>query len=335
MTLNNKLQVPTTLNFDPARAMELANLIWLANVQYDENKQNKNPWQNGTQIVGSNQLNFNAPTSTGDGTIQYNLLSSFWFTEVAFLELSTVPFGFIVERVIQGKIEIFIVFRGTREKAEWIDNTEFDQVPFLKDDGSLGKVSRGFNKIFTRKYDDLFGVGLFNPIGRDPLNTLQKRSIQQTILDTLEQCPVDAEIYITGHSLGGALATLATLSVVQQTNLSSPILYSFASPRVGNKMFAEQFDGLDCYRIANSEDLVPTVPPATSDLVGDEIKKDQTLSIAEKNRLDALDSLRGLFSGTLLKQDYEHVGYSLYFTDHRGSVSFNHNLEQTYRQAIS
>ncbi len=336
MTLISQLQVPNTLLFKSNQAMELANLICLANIQYDQ-IQNKQPWlpaQTG-KLLGSTKLDFDPKTGQSSDLVEYNLLSTFWVTEVSFLTTSTVPFGFIASRDIGGKLGIFIVFRGTREKAEWIDDFQADQEVFLGDN-ALGKISLGFHKILTKSYDDLdLPVKLLNENKDSGLTLLQQQSIEQTILKTLNNntlCPLNAEVYITGHSLGGALATLATLLTAKRTNFTKPVLYSFAAPRSGDRAFANQFKDLECYRIANSEDLVPNVPPATSTLIGDEMK--QILSIVQKNRIEALNDLKGFFSGNLLRQDYEHVGVPLYFTDHRGSISYNHNLEETYRQAL-
>jgi triacylglycerol lipase len=336
----SKIQVPNTLSFNSDLAMELANLIWLANIQYDYSQKDAKdihhwPPQETGKLVGSTKLDFEPSTGQSSGSVEYDLLSVLWFTEVSFLKTETVPFGFIVRRDIGVKTGIFIVFRGTREKAEWISNFQAEQALFLGE-SDLGKVSFGFHKILTRSYDDLDeSVKLLNQNKDAVLQQLQKQSIEKTILDTLNNnslCPPNSEVYITGHSLGGALATLATLLIAKRTNFTNPVLYSFAAPRAGDKNFAGQFNELECYRIANSEDLVPTVPPATNTLIGAEMQ--HVLSIAQKNRIEALNELKGFFSGNLLRQDYAHVGIPLYFTDHRGSISYNHNLESTYRQAL-
>lgn len=64
-------------------------------------------------------------------------------------------------------------------------------------------------------------------------------------------------LYITGHSLGGALAIVATHF------LSSDLVaacYTFGSPRVGNLAFGQSIR-TPVYRVINSADLVTRLPP--------------------------------------------------------------------------
>ena len=54
------------------------------------------------------------------------------------------------------------------------------------------------------------------------------------------------QILITGHSLGGALATLAAYDIETAAAAQSPIrvhcmVYSFGAPRVGNHAFARDY----------------------------------------------------------------------------------------------
>ena len=71
-------------------------------------------------------------------------------------------------------------------------------------------------------------------------------------------------VTFTGHSLGGALATLAALDVgYRRKDIGVGVkMYNFGSPRVGNRRFAEIFDDLvpDAWRIVNMNDGVPGIP---------------------------------------------------------------------------
>ncbi|XP_068493772.1 uncharacterized protein [Phaseolus vulgaris] len=73
-------------------------------------------------------------------------------------------------------------------------------------------------------------------------------------------------VYVTGHSLGGALATLLALELssnqLAKQGTISITMYNFGSPRVGNKRFAEVYNKRvkDSWRVVNHRDIIPTVP---------------------------------------------------------------------------
>jgi hypothetical protein len=72
-------------------------------------------------------------------------------------------------------------------------------------------------------------------------------------------------VFFTGHSLGGALATLAAARTLNSPELNSPAaVYSFGSPRVGDEAFGRVFADLFHCRVVNDHDIVTTVPPAFS-----------------------------------------------------------------------
>lgn len=64
-------------------------------------------------------------------------------------------------------------------------------------------------------------------------------------------------LFICGHSLGGAMATIAASRLEVETEC----LYTFGSPRVGNKKWVAGVH-VKHYRWRNNNDLVPTVPMA-------------------------------------------------------------------------
>ncbi|HHI92652.1 MAG TPA: lipase family protein [Gammaproteobacteria bacterium] len=65
-------------------------------------------------------------------------------------------------------------------------------------------------------------------------------------------------LYITGHSLGGALALCATKFLASD---SLGACYTFGSPRVASSGFGDDIK-TPIYRVVNAADLVPRVPPA-------------------------------------------------------------------------
>lgn len=68
-------------------------------------------------------------------------------------------------------------------------------------------------------------------------------------------------VVATGHSLGGAVATLG--AVYMRANGRSVDVYSYGSPRVGNDHFANfvASQGAGEYRVTHTDDPVPRLPP--------------------------------------------------------------------------
>tara|TARA_E500000178_G_scaffold328119_1_gene357797 strand:- start:647 stop:1393 length:747 start_codon:yes stop_codon:yes gene_type:complete len=65
------------------------------------------------------------------------------------------------------------------------------------------------------------------------------------------------KISICGHSLGGAMATIAASRLLEY----KPVLYTFGSPRVGSAAFVKECADLEHYRFVNNNDLVTVIPP--------------------------------------------------------------------------
>lgn len=77
------------------------------------------------------------------------------------------------------------------------------------------------------------------------------------------------DIIVTGHSLGGAVATLIAAYIHAEKKINNVMLYTFGSPRVGDRVFAEHFSktsSFPYYRIVNNNDIVPMVPLPYMDL---------------------------------------------------------------------
>ncbi|WP_437323242.1 lipase family protein [Sorangium sp. So ce381] len=79
-------------------------------------------------------------------------------------------------------------------------------------------------------------------------------------------------LYITGHSLGGALAVLAAALIYSDEKLRElrPLLrgiYTFGQPMVGDQAFATKFQGefgSKLFRHVYSRDIIPHLPPRSA-----------------------------------------------------------------------
>lgn len=65
---------------------------------------------------------------------------------------------------------------------------------------------------------------------------------------------------VTGHSLGAAMATIVTSRLVEE-GFTNVVLYTYGSPRVGDREWGKQFDNIEAYRFVNNNDIVCQVPP--------------------------------------------------------------------------
>jgi Lipase (class 3) len=83
----------------------------------------------------------------------------------------------------------------------------------------------------------------------------------------LERCvPPGGKVFVTGHSLGGALAALIANRIGTELQAGVDAVYTFGMPRPGNPAFAELYNrqlGMRTYRLVHGEDIVPTVAPTS------------------------------------------------------------------------
>jgi pimeloyl-ACP methyl ester carboxylesterase len=71
----------------------------------------------------------------------------------------------------------------------------------------------------------------------------------------------DKPLFLTGHSMGGALAVL-TACRLEKMGRAPVATYTFGAPRVGDRVFCAGY-ALPTYRIVNRLDLVPEMPLAS------------------------------------------------------------------------
>jgi hypothetical protein len=307
-----------------------------------------------------------AKKTYGEDLFQYRILATYNYLAYSFRGRSILPtplpdvdnFGFIAERITKDHERIiFVIFRGTREPEEWFVNFQFKQKRFLmkKDEDNQDnypqKISLGFNKIYTDYRPGLLqGEKIINSYSRYIDENVRKRSydkyrtehdlhtkpiveivegtINNIFSDSLEQGKQPKNIYIAGHSLGAALATISGLHISRTLKEKANVsLYTFASPRVGNQDFAEECSkSFRTYRIANSEDIVPGIPPGVFKIVGQEM--------IPSNHISKIRKILDFITRGVTDDVYEHVGYPICFTSQLGGVSSNHNMNAVYCHAL-
>ncbi|KAJ0967439.1 hypothetical protein J5N97_024356 [Dioscorea zingiberensis] len=159
------------------------------------------------------------------------------FEKICFLDnISTDTQVAIWRDSLRGRL--VVAFRGT-EQAKWKDlRTDLMLIPAGLNPERLGgdfKQEVQVHSGFLSAYDSV----------RNRILTLIKSAISP-FAENDPQCTSKWHIYVTGHSLGGALATLLALelssSQMARSGLISITMYNFGSPRVGNKRFAKVYN---------------------------------------------------------------------------------------------
>ncbi|PSN19637.1 lipase [filamentous cyanobacterium CCP5] len=183
-------------------------------------------------------------------------------------------YGFLLE----SDDDSILVFRGTQRTAEWIGNIYAVQQGYLhpQTGEQLGRIHTGFRRIADT---------IINPL----------------VVEAVRQINPDKPCYVSGHSLGAALATLIALDIALAVPPLQPNLqvYAYAGPRVGDPEFARSYAKIlpNSFRIANLADPIPTMPP------------------------------------TKLQSEFVHVGEEWSFLTQSGDLLPNHIVD-TYRRAV-
>lgn len=135
-----------------------------------------------------------------------------------------------------------LAFRGTEQNlTDWTTDAKFDAAD-ASAHGLPGKIHHGFADAFESIWPSL-------------LTAINQLKGQRVLL------------HVTGHSLGGALATLAALRLARLRTFPVQSVHTYGSPRVGDQTFVREFDTTfsgRSFRIVNNEDLVTRIPPRES-----------------------------------------------------------------------
>ncbi len=200
-----------------------------------------------------------------------------------------------------GEEYIVVAFRGTEQKiSDWL--TDARAIPFEATDQNTGK---------TMKVHTGFREALL-------INTKDGKTVFENVTELLGSAEAkDANgkplpVFVTGHSLGGALALLTARDLDKELDGAC---YTYGAPRVGNYEHF-RYIKMPVFRIVNSVDIVPRVPPGALIIIV--LKFVQALSWLTKwvpplsGLLDKLEETLDRLNG------YRHVGDLRYLTDVKG-----------------
>lgn len=139
--------------------------------------------------------------------------------------------------IIKQNNNIIIVFKGSEEKQDWLSNSKIEPILFSKEDKTVHTGFYSYYKGFLE-----FISKSSNPICKELLKD-----------------KVSYNIFITGHSLGGAIATLLTAYFYERKFANNLVCYTFGAPPVGWEKFHEKYKELPLYRIINQFDPIPKI----------------------------------------------------------------------------
>jgi hypothetical protein len=194
---------------------------------------------------------------------------------------------------------VVVVFRGTDDMADLLTDLECFLVTT-----AYGGVHRGFEQAFESVWPDgADGLDIHGAASAPGLGSLVRKA--------MSEAPGRALI-TTGHSLGGALATLTAMHVAYGCELASDralsdtelaacpgaradiqAVYTFGAPRAGDKRFAALAGNLHdathtrrMFRVTYGSDAIPSVPGFAGythpfDLVDDESRLEVKLDSVE------------------------------------------------------
>ena len=201
--------------------------------------------------------------------------------------------------IIHHKNYLVVSFRGTDEIADWIDNINMGKTV------SLSKIKEKFKKSFKS------WMGMKNSFSTNQLFGQVHQGFYQAFLDVWDKDEMWIELekliketklplWITGHSLGGAVATFAAAWMAER-NLPIRGVYTFGQPRCGDKNFSTTLNAKlpnKFFRFHNNNDIVPRLPARLMNFE----HTGRLVFITEDGKLDAdparwdrfLESIRGI-----------------------------------------
>ncbi|KAL6657150.1 hypothetical protein ACP70R_004930 [Stipagrostis hirtigluma subsp. patula] len=139
---------------------------------------------------------------------------------------------------------IIVAIRGTQENSvqNWIKDLIWKQLDLSYPDMPNAKVHSGF---FSSYNDTILRLAITSAVQK------ARKSYG------------DINVMVTGHSMGGAMASFCALDLAIKLGSDKVRLMTFGQPRVGNAAFASYFAEYvpNTIRVTHGHDIVPHLPP--------------------------------------------------------------------------
>lgn len=148
-----------------------------------------------------------------------------------------------------------LAFRGSQEPQDWLTNLTTQLRGFTIQKDGITALSSYKGRVHTGFF---LGWAIIEESVLAQISCWQK--------DFASKGKLLPPLYVTGHSLGGALATIAAAGLVDNS-IDVAGVYTFGQPRVGDRTFVSQLNSRTkgkIFRFVNNNDLVPHIPPPFS-----------------------------------------------------------------------
>lgn len=143
---------------------------------------------------------------------------------------------------------MYLTFRGTSSFADILSDVDIFPISLPEGRGH-GHDNVRVHSGFWHQYTSI--------------ETELEKRIHDIIHELYESDPnTEFKLFISGHSLGGAIAQIATVCLADTFPSLAIICHTFGSPRVGNKAFVKwvSASAFEYVRVANKNDPIPMFP---------------------------------------------------------------------------
>lgn len=186
----------------------------------------------------------------------FNLIDAWWLAEASTLVYADEDF--VKSRFVEAGLPEVKFFENQSTQCYIANNDKFAIVAFRGSEIWKKRESFDLNEVIADLKTDI-DIRLTDWPQGGKVHRGFTKGLDEVWLDLLPHIRKlhgkGCRIWVTGHSLGAALATLFACRYGKVEGV-----YTFGSPRVGNKDFKAHIN-VKIYRIVNNDDIVPWVPP--------------------------------------------------------------------------